>query len=490
MILALLLLPLVAGALSCLITSRPVARLFALAASAATLIIAFSIDAGATVNFPWLPQAGVSFSFAFEGAGRVLATTAAFVLLPTVFYGGLKVTHRTGVFLGLLLIMQAFLNAMFLASDLLLFYVGWEAALIPSVILLGVWGGSRRRQAAMKYLMYAVAGSFLMLVSLISTKVLSGAASFHIDDLLPATAALGTQAQVLLFIGFTAAFAVKLPIFPLHAWLPDFHEQNHPSGAADVAGTIYKAGAFGFFAWAIPLLPAGAELVAPVLLALAAFTALYGAVTAIAQQELKRLLAYASLSHMGLIGAGLFSLQQEGMNGAMLLLAGQMVATSLLFLLAGMLGERRGTFDLGAFGGIARSAPALAGFTLFAIFADIGVPGLGNFPGEFLSLMGAFLQTPLWGVVATLTVIAAAVYGVNLYQKVFQGPEARPAPDLRLSELAVIIPFALGIIWYGITPASAAEHIKAETDRTVQQLELAGNGPVDVIAALNREEAE
>src|SRR5690554_2057381 len=167
----------------------------------------------------------------------------------------------------------------------------------------------------------------------------------------------------------------------------------------------------------------------------------------------------------------------------MLLLAAQMVSTSLLFLLAGMLGERRGTFDLEAFGGLARSAPALAGFTLFAIFAGIGVPGLGNFPGEFLSLMGAFMNTPVWGVLATVAVIAAGVYGVNMYQRLFQGPEARPARELRLVELLTILPLTVAILWFGLAPSSAAESIAGDTGRTLNQLEVAtGEQPALVLA--------
>lgn len=489
MILSLLLIPLLAGAFLTVCRSTLLARLIALAAAAATLIVALATEPGTALSLPWLPQAGVGIDLAWSGAGRVLATTAAFVLVPTVWYSGFRVTHRTGVFLGLLLIMQSFLNVMFLSQDLLVFYIGWEAALIPSVIMLGVWGGSGKRRAAMKYLMYAVTGSFLMLVSIIATKLMSGAASFHVSDLLPATASLPAGTQVLLFLGFSAAFAVKLPLFPLHAWLPDFHEQNHPSGAADVAGTLYKSGAFGFFAWAIPLLPVGAELVGPWLLGLAAFTAIYAALAAIAQSELKRLLAYASLSHMGIIGAGVFSLQTEGMNGAMLLLAAQMVSTSALFLLAGMLGERRGTFELDAYGGIARSAPALAGFTLFAIFASIGVPGLGNFPGEFLSLMGAFMSSPVPGVLATLAVIAAGVYGVNMYQRLFQGPEARPAGELRFAELLTVLPLALGIIWFGIAPATAVNSIAEDTARNRGQLELVLEQPGGAVLAELPEEA-
>ena len=300
-------------------------------------------------------------------------------------------------------------------------------------------------------------------------KVTSGATGFHFDELVAAGASLDLNTQLLIFAAFAVAFAVKLPLVPVHSWLIDFHEQNHPSGVADVAGTLYKVGAFGFFAWAIPLLPAAAEAAAPLLLALAAITALYGGVVAVAQTDLKRLLAYASLSHMGIIGVGVFSLQPEGMTGGMLLLAAQMVSTSALFILAGMLGERRGTFELSAYGGLARSAPFLASIMLFSIFASIGVPGLGNFPGEFLSLLGAWLHTPGWAIVATLTIIAAGIYGVNLYQRMFQGREQLPAPDLSFREAITLLPFVAGILWFGIAPAAAVSNIELQTRAGTEQ---------------------
>ncbi len=467
MTLAVILVPLIAALLLPLLGG--LGRIVALGATIATFVLALRLPSAEAVNLPWLPDLGVTFSLSGHGAATVLVAAAALAMIGAVWYGGFRVTHRTSVFLALLLAMQGFLNGIFLAKDLVIFYVFWEATLIPSLIMLGVWGGSAKRKAVMKYLVYAMGGSLLMLVGIIALKITSGASGFHFDELVAAGPSLDLNTQLLIFAAFAVAFAVKLPLVPVHSWLIDFHDQNHPSGVADVAGTLYKVGAFGFFAWAIPLLPAAAEAAAPLLLALAAITALYGGVVAVAQTDLKRLLAYASLSHMGIIGVGVFSLQPEGMTGGMLLLAAQMVSTSALFILAGMLGERRGTFELSAYGGLARSAPFLASIMLFSVFASIGVPGLGNFPGEFLSLLGAWLHTPGWAVVATLTIIAAGIYGVNLYQRLFQGREQRPAADLSFREVLALLPFVAGILWFGIAPAAAVSNIELQTRAGTEQ---------------------
>src|SRR5690606_21762189 len=284
---------------------------------------------------------------------------------------------------------------------------------------------------------------------------------------------LDTATQTWIFAGMAIGMMVKLPMWPLHSWLVDLNEQNHPSGAADVLGTLYKVGGFGFFAWALPLLPQGAERLAPVLLALGAFTALYGALAASAQTHLKRLLAYASLSHMGIVAVGLFGLHIAGLNGAIYLLAAQMLSTGGLFLVSGMLHARNRSFDLGAYGGLAKSAPALAGLSLFLIFAFIGVPGLGNFPGEFLSLLGAFQYSPWLAAIATLTVIAAGVFGVNLYQRLFQGPAVAPLRDLDSLEAYVLVPFVAGILWLGLAPAPQLDHIETQSQLVIMQQERA-----------------
>ncbi len=464
--------------------NRPFVQALAVLGGVATFALALFLPGSEPVDAAWLPGLGVSFALDATGAGAVLVLVAALVMIPTLLVAATRVERNAAGFVALLLLAQAGLNGIFLAKDLIVFYVFWEATLIPALLLLGVYGGERRRQATLKYLVYAVAGSFLMLVSILALKGLSGAASFHVTDLMLVAPGLAPSAQTWLFVGMAVGMVVKLPLWPLHSWLVDLNEQNHPSGAADVLGSLYKVGAFGFFAWALPLLPAGALNVAPVLLALAAITAVYGALAAVAQEHLKRFLAYGSLSHMGIIGVGLFGLHLAGLNGAIYFLAAQMVSTSALFLVAGMLWHRRRSFLLRDYGGLAKGAPALAAVSLFLIFAYIGVPGLSNFPGEFMSLLGAFQSSPLPAAFATLAVIAAGVYGVNLYQRLFQGSTTVPTRDLGALELYVLVPFIAGVLWLGVSPAPQLRQIEQQAELTVLQLERAAAADGAVTAAL------
>ncbi len=480
--------PLLGALLAAFSRSQRVARGVALLSTLLTFVAALFLPNDGGVSVLWIPGFNTYFELDPAGAASVLVSVAALVMIPTVLYASNKVAGRVGPFLGLLLGMQAGLNGIFLAKDLVVFYLFWEATLIPSVLMLGVWGGPERRRAALKYLLYAVTGSFLMLVAILAIRPLSGAVSYRLDDLLLVTPNLPLGTQVWLFVGFALAFAVKLPLWPLHSWLPDFHEQNHPSGVADVAGTLYKVGGFGFFAWAMPLLPDAALVVAPILLALAAFTALYAATIATTQTNLKRLLAYASLSHMGIVGVGIFGLHVAGLNGAVFLLAAQMLSTGGMFLISGMLFERRSTFDLHAYGGLAKTAPALAALNLFVLFTSIGVPGLANFPGEFMSLMGTFQTggtwTLVWTVLATTSVVAAGVYGVNLYQRLYQGEEGVAVPDLRALEAVVLVPIVAGILWLGLNPAPQLRRIDVQSQVAVTSLDAA-RAP-DVLARSHR----
>lgn len=462
------LLPLVSALVLLAVPSRGLQRAVVLVSTFFTFLLALALPQAQPFETPWIEALGLYWSLDPAGAGGVLVLAAAIVVLPAALYASFAVTERTRGFLSLLLLMQAGLNGIFLAADLVLFYVFWEATLIPSLLLLGIWGREGRRQATLKYLTYAVAGSFIMLVAILALRPLSGAPSFRMEDLLPATQALPFFTQLWLFVAFALAFAVKLPLWPLHAWLPDFHEQNHASGVADAAGTLYKVGGWGFFAFALPLFPEAAVAASPYLLALAAFTAVYAAVIATAQTNLKRLLAYASLSHMGIVGVGVFGLYLAGLNGAVYLLAAQMLSTGGLFLITGMLYARRGSFELSEYGGLAKSAPALAAVTLFTIFASIGVPGLANFPGEFLSLMGAFQSSPLLGAFATLSVIAAGVYGVNLYQRLYQGEAQAGARDLGGLEALILAPLLTAILWFGLFPHPQLARIDVQAQEVMQ----------------------
>lgn len=483
MTLLVLLIPLVAAVLISILGSLQLQLGLALTSTMLTFLCALALPSSVGIETLWIPGFNSYFALGAGGASGILILAASLVMIPTVFYAGAKITDRPGGILALLLIMQASLNGLFLAKDLILFYLFWEATLIPSLIMLGMWGGAGRRQAVLKYLLYAVTGSFLTLIAILAVRPLSGAESYLIGDLLAATPSLALNTQLWLFICFSIAFAVKLPLWPLHSWLPDFHEQNHPSGVADVAGTLYKVGGFGFFAWALPLFPDAARAAAPILIGLAAFTALYAAMIATTQTNLKRMLAYASLAHMGIVGVGIFGLHIAGLNGAMYLLAAQMLSTGGLFLIGGMLYERRGTFALDAFGGIAKSAPALAALTLFILFTSIGVPGLANFPGEFMSLMGAFQSSNGWNVfcavVATSSVIAAGVYGVNLYQRLYQGGQGGPdVAELTSLEAVVLIPLIAGILIFGLAPSGGLERIEFQSQLAAQSgLEQRASAP-------------
>jgi len=451
-------------------TSPALVRALSMLGTVATFVVALFLPGSRGVDVPWLPGLGVHFAIDANGAAAVLVVVAALVMIPTALVAALRVERHAGAFVALLLLAQAGLNGIFLAKDLIVFYVFWEATLIPSLLLLGSYGGEKRRAAVVKYLAYAVTGSFVMLVSILALKSVSGAASFRITDLMMLTPTLDVATQTWIFAGMALGMMVKLPLWPLHSWLIDLNEQNHPSGAADVLGTLYKVGGFGFFAWALPLLPQGAERLAPVLLALGAFTALYGALAAASQTHLKRFLAYASLSHMGIVAVGLFGLHVAGLNGAIYLLAAQMLSTGGLFLVTGMLYARRRSFDVDAYGGLAKSAPAFAALSLFLTFAFIGVPGLSNFPGEFLALLGAFQHAPWIAVLATLSVIVAGVYGVNLHQRLFLGASENGVRDLDGLEMYVLVPFVAGILWLGIAPAPQLERIEAQSQLAAMQL--------------------
>jgi NADH-quinone oxidoreductase subunit M len=449
------LLPL-AVAVALALAPRPIVhRSLAVLGVVATLALGLlALNGEGRIEVPWIESIGTWIAFDATGAGGVLARIAAAVMLPTVLWAGSRVQHRPELFLAWLLATLAGLNGIFLARDLVLFYVFWELTLLPSLALLGGWGLTHKRAALVKYLLYAVAGSFAMLISVLAVRPLSGAAGYRFDQLLEAAPLLDPLTQTWLFAGFAFAFAIKLPIFPLHAWLIDVNEQNHASGAADVAGTLYKVGGFGLFAWAIPLLPAGATALAPYGLALGAFTAVYGAMIATRHTHLKRILAYASLSHMGIVAVGLFSLHLAGQSGSMALLAAQMVTTGGLFLISGMLYDRRSSFDIDAFGGLAKGAPALATASLVVLFASIGVPGLANFPGEFLALLGAYQASPAAAVVAVLAVIAAGAVGVNLFQRLFQGESRERVRDVSPLEAAVFAPIVALTLWLGVAPAA------------------------------------
>ena len=403
---------------------------------------------------PWVPALGITYTLQLSGASLALALVTAFMSFIAILYASRRIPNP-GPMLAMILAMETGLIGLFAARDLILFYVFFEWALIPALLMLAVYGREKRMSALVKFAAYTLLGSLLMLVSFIGYKALGGSPTFALPDLRahPVTG----PAQTWLYLGFLAAMAVKLPLWPLHAWLPDFHEQNHDSGVPDVMGTLYKVGGYGLFQFGITLFPQASLELRPVLMGLAAFTALYAAWIAFRQTNWKRLLAYAGLSHMGIVALGVFSLNEIAVTGALYLLAFQALYTGALFLSAGMLQGRVGSLDTRV-GGVMTQAGTLGGLTLGLWFASIGVPGLAGFIGEFSVLLGAYQVYPWLAFVAGLVTIAAAAYALTAFQHTFW--QARPlggvrVPDLRGPEWLVLgLPLAVALL-FGVYSAPA-----------------------------------
>ncbi|MFC4452907.1 NADH-quinone oxidoreductase subunit M [Deinococcus sonorensis] len=401
-------------------------------AAAATLGIGlwmWGAGGAALFSVGWIPALGVTYSVALDGVSLLLALITALMTFVAIIYTARRI-HNPGTMLSLILAMETGLLGIYAARDFVLFYVFFEDALIPALLMLAIYGKTHRMAALIKFGAYTLLGSMLMLVSIIGYKALGGSPSFALSDLI-ANPVKGA-AQTWLYLGFLAAMAVKLPLFPLHAWLPAYHEQNHDSGVADVMGTLYKVGAYGLFRFGVTLFPDASLELRPVLMALAAFTAIYAAWVAFHQTDWKRLLAYAGLSHMGLVGLGIFSLNETAMIGALYLLAFQNVYTGALFLAAGMVQERVGSLSTRV-GGLMTQAPILSGVTMSLWFASIAVPGLAGFIGEFSVLLGAYQVSPWLAFIAGLSTIAAAVYALSAYQTTYW--QARPLGAIRVLDL-------------------------------------------------------
>ncbi|MGQ9691980.1 MAG: complex I subunit 4 family protein [Thermaceae bacterium] len=393
---------------------------------------------------PLLREVGVYYAMGLDGVSALLFLSTALV----VFLGSLSQVE--GRFLGLALLMSTGLLGIFAARDLVLFYVFFEATLIPALFMLLLYGREERLRALYTFVLFTLAGSLPMLAAILAVRYLGGAESFLLEDLLakPVPEAYGKW----VFLGFLIAFAVKTPLVPLHAWLPLFHRENHPSGLADALGTLYKVGLYAFFRYAIPLAPSGFSEWQGLLLFLSALGAVYGAWVAFSAKDWKTLLAYGGISHMGLGGLGLFSGIPEGITGSLFLLAASAVYTGGLFLFAGFLHQRTNTLEIGLHRGLAASAPGLSVLGLFLVMTMVGLPGLSGFPGELLSLLGAYKASPWLAAFGFLAVIGSAAYALTAFQKVFWETSQKEVHDLTPHEWAFAGLSVLALLWMGLFP--------------------------------------
>ena len=362
----------------------------------------------------------------------------------------------------------------FLALDLLVFYVFWEAMLIPMYLLIGVWGGPRRIYAAIKFFLYTMAGSVLMLVAILwlyfHQKALTGHATFSLDAFyaMPIT---GSE-QFWLFLAFAIAFAIKVPMFPFHTWLPDAHVEAPTAGSVILAAILLKMGTFGFLRYAIPLFPVASHQMTPWIVGLSLVGIIYGALVAMVQPDLKKLVAYSSVSHLGFCMLGLYAMNSQGFAGSMMQMLSHGVSTGALFLLVGVVYERRHTRMIADFGGLWGRLPVYASIFLLVMLSSIGLPGTNGFVGEFLVLLGAFRTQAWWSVVAALGVILSACYMLWMFQRVMFGPvthvENEKLSDLSMRERLVFAPLVLLILWMGVMPQPLLDRMQPTLDRTLE----------------------
>jgi len=444
-------LPLVAGIVLLLVPS--LGRSFALLSAAVTLIVSVALFTGYSgqgiayqSQTPLLQEAGIYYAVGLDGAALLLWIAVSLVVLLGVFIADVPVR-----FLAFTLVMQTGLLGIFAATDLILFYVFFEFTLIPSVLMLGFYGGSDRMRAAYTFAIFTLVGSLPMLASILAVRYLGGSPSFLLSDLLKNP--LTGQAAIWAFLGFVIALMVKTPLFPMHSWLCSFHQQNHPSGLADAMGTLYKVGIFVFLRWAIPLIPEGFKAWQWFLLFVAALTAIYAAWIAFSSPDWKTLLAYGGISHMGIGALGVFSGTSEGAVGALYLLGASMIYTAGMFLFVGLVYKRTGSLEINPVRGLAKHAPALYVLGMFLLMAMVGLPGLSGFPGELMALLGAYKISPWITFFAFLSVIAVAAYALTAFQKVFQEtPQLQVVPDMDRREWTFASVIVLAIVVMGLYP--------------------------------------
>ncbi|HEX9165488.1 MAG TPA: NADH-quinone oxidoreductase subunit M [Gemmatimonadales bacterium] len=487
----LLLLPLL-GAVAVALVPPNAIRRAALAVSGLTFLLSVGLWWGVdtstgtlqlTSSVPWLARWGVSYAVGIDGISLFMVLLATGLTLLCVPGSYSYITTRERGFYAMLLVLLTGMIGVFVATDLFLFYVFWEVMLIPMYFLIGIWGGRNRLYAAIKFFIYTMVGSLLMLVAILAMVWLvgreTGTYSFAYQHLLDHRDLLKPHAPWL-FGAFALAFAIKVPIFPLHTWLPDAHVEAPTAGSVILAGVLLKMGTYGFLRFAVPFFPEVAlgHAVSLLMVSLAVIGIIYGALVALVQPDIKKLVAYSSVSHLGFVMLGIWAGSVQSIQGALMVMIGHGFSTGALFFLVGMLYERRHTREIAAFGGIAKVAPMFSAiFTLVAL-ASIGLPGLNGFVGEFLVLLGSYGAWPLATAIATTGVIFAAAYLLWALQRIIfnalDNPENEAVADLTPRELAVLLPLVAGIIWMGIYPKPVLERMEPAARHYIEMTAVSG----------------
>ena len=457
-----------------------VATSMVVAGMSAWLLVAFDVGRGADMQFvfrqTWIADLGVQWLLAVDGISLFLVALTA-VLFPIALLA-VDPGHADRAYFAWMLLLEAGVMGVFCALDLMLFFLCFEVVLVPMYFLIGRWGHADRAYAATKFFLFTMAGSALMLVGILALAFLhadatGGGLTFDLVELAEAQS-LGTATARWVFLSFALAFAVKVPIFPLHTWLPDAHTEAPTAGSVILAGVLLKLGTYGFLRFGLYLFPEASHHFAPVFLTLGLVGIIYGAVVATMQRDLKRLVAYSSVAHLGFIVLGTFALNTEGIEGGLLQMVNHGVSTAALFLLVGMIYERRHTRRIDELGGLQKAAPVMAAMFTVVMLSSIGLPGLNGFVGEFLVLVGTFNAHRWLAVAATGGVILAALYLLWAYQRVFHGPADGGNAEMRDSNLReglVMAPLLALIVAMGIYPKPVIERMEPAVDALVAHVE-------------------
>ncbi len=452
-----------AGAVACLFANASAARMIALVATLIDLALGIVLWAGfdqsaGAAQWQFQEYAPIFGRFAWamgiDGIALVLIALTVFLMPVCILASWESIEKRVGEYMAAFLFMETLMIGVFAAQDLFLFYIFFEAGLIPMYLIIGIWGGVNRIYASYKFFLYTLLGSVLMLIAMLwmareaGTTDIPTLMAFDFDP----------QVQTWLWLAFFASFAVKMPMWPVHTWLPDAHVQAPTAGSVILAGVLLKMGGYGFIRFSLPMFPDASVQFAPLVFALSMVAVVYTSLVALVQQDMKKLIAYSSVAHMAIVTAGLFAFNQSGVEGAMMVMLGHGLVAGALFLCVGVIYDRLHTREIDRYGGLAINMPRYAVLFLLFTMASVGLPGTSNFVGEFLSLMGVYQASTWVALVCTTGIILGAAYMLYLYRRVCYGDlvhaDARAMPDLSTREIVMMVPIAAAVLWMGVYPES------------------------------------
>jgi NADH-quinone oxidoreductase subunit M len=462
-------------------SSPQLSRMLVLAFALATFLASLALPAANNqlqTDVLWIPALNIHYHVASDGLSLWLVILTTFLTPIAILISWRYIQDRAKEFYAFLLLLEFGLIGVFIAQDLFLFYVFWEVSLVPMYFLIGIWGHERRIYAAVKFFLYTMAGSVLMLAAIIFVYTRAGTFDYPaiLQQITSGRLQFNSQEQMLLFLAFFVAFAIKVPLFPLHTWLPDAHVEAPTAGSVMLASVMLKMGCYGLVRFCLPMFPAAARQCAPWIVVLAIIGIIYGALVAMVQPNMKKLVAYSSVSHLGFVVLGIFSFTQLGLDGAVYQMLNHGISTGALFVLVGFLYERRHSLAIADFGGVSTPAPWLATAFLITTLASVGLPALNNFVGEFLVLQGSAQANFHWTIFAAIGVILSACYMLWLYQRVFYGEtpdEVRHhITDLSPREWAAIVPLIAMMVWMGVYTQTFLPKIGESTARVLEQTQM------------------